>query len=136
LVGITFSDALGDWGHAHKVTGNTGNTGATGIAARNNLPALSILTDLVVRFNGVPITASICDQLEARPGQAGLWRVLGSGGPTDIRLNGATLTLPEGSGQIDLLKLGIEIGIGQHKLEFIVSDDDVGGKLQYNLYVG
>ena len=81
------------------------------------------------------ITGAICDQLEARPGQAGKWRVIGSGGATDVRLNGATLSLPEGTGEIDLLKLGIEIGIGQHKLEFVVSDADVGGQLQYNLYV-
>lgn len=110
-------------------------TGATDIAARDGKPALSTFKDLVVRFDGTPITGLICDQLEARPGQGGKWRVVGGGGPGDVRMNGATLSLPEGTTEIDLLKLGIEIGVGQHKLEFIVSDPDVGGQLQYNLYV-
>ena len=117
------------------VTGTNANAGASNIAARDGKLALSNFTDLIVKFDGVSITSSICDQLEARPGQAGQWRVTGTGGATDVRLNGTTLNLPEGTGEIDLLKLGIEIGIGQHKLEFVVSDPDVGGQLQYNLYV-
>lgn len=117
------------------VSGTNLDAGASDLAARDGKPALKLLKDLIVKFDGVSITGSICDQLEARPGQAGKWRVIGSGGPSDVRMNGATLSLPEGTAEIDLLKLGIEIGVGQHKLEFVVSDSDVGGQLQYNLYV-
>ena len=102
-------------------------------AARLTGAALSKLKDLVVKLDGAPITRAICEQLEARPGQFGKWKVQVS--PTDIRLNGASLSQADGTGEIDLLKLGVEIGIGQHKLEFLVSDPDVGGNLQYNLYV-
>lgn len=111
------------------------DAGASDVAARDGKPALTTFKDLIVKFNGISITDAICSQLEARPGQGGKWRVIGSGGPTDVRLNGATLSLPEGTTEIDLLKLGIEIGVGQHKLEFVVSDANVGGQLQYNLYV-
>jgi hypothetical protein len=117
------------------VSGTNLDAGASDLSARDGKPALKLLKDLIVKFDGVSITSSVCDLLEARPGQAGKWRVTGSGGPADVRLNGATLSLPEGTGEIDLLKLGIEIGIGQHKLEFVVSDADVGGQIQYNLYV-
>ncbi|MBT1539632.1 hypothetical protein B7R78_0021895 [Ralstonia solanacearum] len=135
LVGVTFSKELGDWGHSHRVQGDTQGTGASDLDARNGKPALKLLKDLIVRFDGVSITGAICDQLEARAGQGGQWRVMGGGGVDDVRLNGATLSKPPGTGEIDLLKLGIEIGIGQHKLEFVVSDPDVGGQIQYNLYV-
>lgn len=113
--------------------------GASDIDAADGAPALSMLADLIVKFDGTPITSLICDQLEAQPGQAGKWRVVGNGGATDIRLNGASLNLPDGTGEIDLLKLGLEIGIGPHKLEFVVGGDgttqNFGGQLQYNLYV-
>jgi hypothetical protein len=133
LTGITASVELDNWTHHHPVQGDSQSTGATDIAAHAG-KALSTLKDLVVKFDGVSITDAIASQLEALPGQAGKWRVTGSSA-SDIRLNGTTLTQPEGTGEIDLLKLGIEIGIGQHKLEFIVSDANVGGLLQYNLYV-
>lgn len=115
-------------------------TGASDIDARVGAPALSMLPDLIVKFDSTSITSLICDQLEAQPGQAGKWRVVGSGGATDIRLNGTALNTPDGTGEIDLLKLGLEIGIGPHKLEFIVGGNgttqNFGGQLQYNLYVG
>lgn len=111
------------------------DAGSNNLLARDGKPALTTFKDLIVKFNGVSITSSISDQLEARPGQGGQWKVLGGGGPSDVRLNGAKLSKPEGTGEIDLLKLGLEIGIGQHKLEFLVSDPDVGGQIQYNLYV-
>lgn len=111
------------------------DAGATDLAARNGKPALTTLKDLIVRFDGNPITDLICKQLEARPGQGGKWKLTGSGGPLDVRLNGTSLSEKAGTGEIDLLKLGIEIGVGEHSLEFIVNDADVGGQLQYNLYV-
>jgi hypothetical protein len=105
-----------------------------GDPAARTKAALSTLKDLVIKLDGTPITRAITEQLESRPGQFGKWKVQIS--PTEYRLNGTSLSQPEGTGEIDLLKLGVEIGIGQHKLEFIVSDPDVGGNLQYNLYVG
>jgi hypothetical protein len=113
--------------------------GATDVNARNGAPALSMVPDLIVKFDGNSITRLICDQLEAQPGQGGKWRVVGNGGPNDIRLNGTALNTPDGSGEIDLLKLGLEIGIGPHRLEFVVAGDgsakNFGGQVQYNLYV-
>jgi len=135
LVGLQLSTELGPnpWTHHHQVQGNSDDTGATNIAARTGKPALSTLTDLVIKLDDKPITLEIGQQLEARPGAAGQW--LQQISPTDYRLKGSALNLV-GTGTIDLLKLGVEIGIGEHKLEFIVSDADVGGQLQYNLYVG
>ncbi|HEU4655139.1 MAG TPA: hypothetical protein VFS47_14215 [Steroidobacteraceae bacterium] len=132
LVGLTLSKELGVWAHKHDVKGNTADVGANNVAARTGKPALSTLKDLMIFLNGQPVTDQICGQLEARPGEAGKWRVMVG---ADIRLNGTSLSQTEGTGEIDLLKLGVEIGLGQHKLEFRVSDADVGGTLQYNLYV-
>lgn len=133
LVGLTLSRSLGEWRHTHTVTGATGDVGATGMPARSGKPPLSTLKDLVILLNGQPVTEQICQQLEARPGQANQWLV--PVGPGDVRMNGVSLSQPDGTGEIDLLRLGIELGLGQHKLEFRVSDPDVGGTLQYNLYV-
>lgn len=135
LVNVTLTNELDDWLHSHQVDGNTDPAGASGTTARTGAP-LGMLKDLVIRFDNVPITSQICGQLESRAGQGGKWLVQGPNGPDDIRMNGTALNGPDGTDAIDLLKLGIEIGIGQHKLEFLVSDADVGGLLQYNLYVG
>jgi hypothetical protein len=132
LVGLTLSKELGEWRHTHTITGSSGDTGVTDVAARSGKPALTVLKDLTVFLDGQPVTEQICQQLEARPGEAGKWRMLVG---VDVRLNGASLSQADGTGEIDLLKLGVEIGLGQHKLEFRVSDPDVGGTLQYNLYV-
>ena len=109
--------------------------GAADVSAmtRNGKPALTTFKDLTIFLDEQPITALVCDQLEAIPGQAGLWRV--EPVPGDVRMNGATLSSPTGTGEIDLLKLGIEIGLGEHTLSFRVNDVDQGGQLQYNLYV-
>jgi hypothetical protein len=109
--------------------------GASDISAapRDGKPALATFKDLTIFLDDQPITAQVCDQLEAIPGQAGKWRL--EPVPGDVRLNGVTLSLPDGTGEIDLLKLGIEIGLGEHTLSFRVNDADQGGQLQYNLYV-
>ncbi|MFT3801590.1 MAG: hypothetical protein QM766_10260 [Burkholderiaceae bacterium] len=133
LTGLTLSTELSDWSHHHHISGATRSTGLTGAPSRTDKPALSTFKDLTIFLDDQPITAQVCDQLEAIPGQAGLWRVEPT--PGDVRMNGATLSLPDGTGEIDLLKLGIEIGLGPHTLSFRVNDADVGGQLQYNLYV-
>jgi hypothetical protein len=133
LTGLTLSKELGEYDHSHDVKGDSNNAGATDVAARSGKPALSSFKDLIIKLDDVPITEKICDQLEAQPGQANRWKVVVS--PTDIRMSGASLNTADGTGEVDLLKLGVEIGIGQHKLEFLVADADVGGNIQFNLYV-
>jgi hypothetical protein len=133
LVGLTLSTALGVVTHSHNVLGDSGETGATDLLASTGKPALTTFKDLVIFLDGQPVTDLICQQLEARPGEAGRWRMQVT--PGDIRMNGVALSQIDGTGEIDLLRLGIEIGLGQHKLEFRVLDADVGGTLQYNLYV-
>jgi hypothetical protein len=114
------------------VTGTNSDAGVSDVSARNGTPALSLFNTLRIWLDGQPITEQICDQLEAKPGQAGKWKVVVGG---DVRLNGTSLSTGDGTGEIDLLKLGLEIGLGQHKLEFRVPEPDTGGSLQYNLYV-
>jgi len=133
LQGLAMTKALSDWTHHHAILGQTVAKGASNKSARTGKPALSNFTDLTISLDGQAITALICSQLEAQPGQGGLWRVEPS--PGDIRMNGATLSLPDGTGEIDLLKLDLGIGIGQHVLSFRVTDPDQGGQLQFNLYV-
>ena len=133
LSGIAMSNELGPaWKHDHHIGGNTHHTGATDENARVGKPALDLIRDLRISLDGQSITEAVCDQLESKPGQAGKWKVLIG---TDVRLNGASLSTGDGTGEIDLLRLGIEIGLGQHKLELGIPDADVGGNLQYNLYV-
>ena len=112
-----------------------GQVGASDVSAmpRDGKPALGTFKDITIFLDDQPITAQVCEQLEAIPGQAGKWKL--EPVPNDVRLNGATLSLPDGTGEIDLLKLGIEIGLGEHTLSFRVNDVDQGGQLQYNLYV-
>jgi hypothetical protein len=105
----------------------------TSAMTRDGMKALSTFTDITIFLDNQPITAQVCDQLEAVTGQAGKWRL--EPVPGDVRMNGQTLSLPDGTGEIDLLKLGIEIGLGEHTLSFRVNDANQGGQLQYNLYV-
>jgi hypothetical protein len=87
------------------------------------------------------ITDAIRAQLAKRPGQAAMWDTLGDGTSTHA------IASDEGTGEIDLLALGFELGIGTHALSFRlvapkVGDPDFGpppadrgGQLQYNLYI-
>jgi hypothetical protein len=133
LVGLTLSTELFDWSHHHAIKGKTELGGATDIPARAGKPRLTTFRDITLFLDDQPITEQVCDQLEARPGQAGQWRLEPM--PGDVRMNGVTLSLAAGTGAIDLLKLGIEIGLGQHVLSFRVNDADAGGNLQYDVYV-
>ena len=64
-----------------------------------------------------------------RSGQAGKWTKLGDG------TAGHELAKDEGTGEIDLLKLPVDLGPGSYTLHFKVKGNGVGGNLQYNLYV-
>ena len=102
-------------------------------ARATDSPALDNINTLKVFLDGQPISKAITDQLEAKPGQAGKWATVDANNQPCIK--GSSLAQSDGSGDIDMLKLGIEIGLGQHKLEFRVDEPDVGGTIQYNLYV-
>lgn len=118
----------GDLGaHKHAVDGATGDTGMQ--PALRNGPGYTYPNDVKVLFDSVDVTAAICQQLGARPGQGGRWLKLGDG--TDKH----ALCGPDGTGEIDLLRLGYEIGLGPHTLDFQIQTADAGGQLQYNLYL-
>lgn len=113
--------------HKHQVTGTSAQTGIMPMARAGN--ALTYVRDLQVYLDTVPITAQILTLLEAR--QPGKWAALGDGTSAH-----ALVAQAEGTGEIDLLKLGVELGLGSHVLEFRVETPNTGGALQYNLYIG
>ena len=85
--------------------------------------ALTFLDDLRVLLDGQDVTDLIRAQLESRPGQAGKWAKLGDG------LSTHPLAQPEGTGEINLLQLGVELGLGTHTLEFRTGHGHRCGKL-------
>jgi hypothetical protein len=113
--------------HKHAIDGKTDKTGMA--PAMRSGPGYTYPDDVKVLYDGIDITAAICTQLAAKPGQGLRWAKLGDG--TDKH----ALCEPEGSGEIDLLRLGYEIGLGPHTLEFRIQAADAGGQLQYNLYL-
>jgi len=119
----------------------TGSETAVGVGDVHPRPgpgsvALTAIDYLQIYFDGTDITKVLCDQLEARPGEAGKWLAdLGVLPAHDYRMKGPALMASTGTGAIDLLKVGVEFGLGEHSLEFRVASPDQGGNLQYNLYV-
>ncbi|MBA2674761.1 hypothetical protein [Ramlibacter sp.] len=113
--------------HTHAIDQNSDPTGVQPDTRAGT--ALGYVDKLRVFLDGQDITLPLLQQLAAKPGQAASWAQLGDGS------NGHALASPEGTGEVDLLKLGVEIGLGQHKLEFKVLQPNVGGSVQYNLYV-
>lgn len=113
--------------HQHQVSGDTGAAGMLP-AMRNGAP-LSYVNDLKILLDGKDVTQQVCEQLRDRPQQAAQWDKLGDGTANHA------LCGPEGTGEIDLLRLGHEMGLGAHTLEFRVGQQNSGGLVQYNLYV-
>jgi len=113
----------------------TATVNHTGVSDYNirvgNNKALTYFKQLKIKLDGNDVTDLILTQLRAKPGQGADWPELGNGLP------GHRLASVDGTGEIDLLKLGIEIGLGPHKLEFALDPAiaDNGGNLQYNLYL-
>lgn len=114
--------------HTHAIDNDTATAGVQP-DIRTSGSALGYVDTLHVFLDGQDITPQLLQQLSAKPGQAAQWSQLGNG------FNTHALASPDGTGAIDLLKLGVEIGLGQHKLEFKLLKPDVGGCIQYNLYV-
>lgn len=113
--------------HKHPIAGNTENAGMQ--PPRRNGVGYTYPDDVRVLLDAVDLTDAICTQLAAKPGQGGRWPKLGDG--TDKHP-----LCTEGTGEIDLLRLGLEIGLGPHTLEFRIQQATGGGQLQYNLYLG
>jgi hypothetical protein len=108
--------------------------------ARDGRNEYGYVKNLRVHLDGIgpanDITNLILAQLKAR--QPAAWDELGDGTGTHA------LASDEGTDEIDLLKLGIELGLGGHTIRLslvppIAGDTDFGqdrgGQVQYNLYV-
>ena len=120
--GLPTGKPAGD--HSHTLTGSTddeGNiaptTGATPYQARSG-PAYSYPENIRVKLDGTDIMGLILGKL--------MWTAIGDG------TAGHPLAT-NGTGAIDLLQLGLAVGVGPHLLEFRVPSG--GGKVLYNLYV-
>ncbi|AQH02647.1 hypothetical protein A9R05_27340 [Burkholderia sp. KK1] len=116
--------------HTHLIDQDSDTTGVQPDArASGTALALGYVDEMHVFLDGQDVTPQLLQQLAAKPGQAANWGKLGDGS------NAHAIAAPDGTGSIDLLKLGVEIGLGQHKLEFKLLKPNVGGCVQYNLYV-
>ena len=113
--------------HKHAIDGATNDTGMQ--PAMRAGAGYTYPNDVKVLFDKIDITDAICKQLSARPGQGGRWQKLGDGTEKHA------LCEPDGTGEIDLLRLGYEIGLGPHTLDFQIQVAGAGGQLQYNLYL-
>ena len=110
--------------HNHGLSGDVGlagntapTTGSTPYQARTG-PAYSYPDTVRIRFDGIDIT----NQVLAKLG----WSQFGDGTNTHTLVT-------NGTGGIDLIQLGLPVGLGSHELEFRVATG--GGKILYNLYV-
>ena len=108
---------------------DAGNTappvGSTPYQARDGQPAYSYLTDLRVKYDGTDITGTVLATLG--------WSALGDGTATHPLVT-------SGTGGIDLIKLGLSVGVGSHRLELRLNaasnpSQNPGGKVLYNLCV-
>lgn len=112
-------------GHNHQIKGQTKTTGLQGGDARSGGRRLHV-ESLKVLYDGADITGAVLNQLNARPGGAN-WLSLGDG----------TANHPlvvDGTGPIDLVRLGLDLNVGAHRFEFRV-EANRGGQVQYNLYL-
>lgn len=103
--------------HSHPLLNPTDRAGTSDVDAREGAPGYGYLSDLHVWLDGTDITNLIVGRLG--------WAKLGDGT--------ATSPLAHGTGAVDLVGLGLNVGHGEHKLEFKVAAG--GGKVAYNLYV-
>jgi hypothetical protein len=124
--GTVQSEPAGGAGaHTHSVSGQSGLVGQTGSAPRSG-GSYSFFTGLRIRLDGVDITTQVLDQVRARRPSSEDWTQLGDGS------QGHAMVV-SGTGEIDLLQLGLDLGPRPHTLEFIPTTG--GGQLHYNLYV-
>lgn len=133
LTGLTLDAGGGSKTHTHNATLTIGDTGATDASAHTDAgtKALAYVKNLRILFDRTQdITQKVLDQLKARPGQSGRWNQLGDGTKAH-----ELVSRPEGTSDIDLLRLDIDLSPGEHSLTFKLNDSGVGGQIHYNLYV-
>jgi hypothetical protein len=109
--------------HGHTATGTAAATGTPDRTARTG-GTLKFVNELRVKLDKADITPQILTQLNDRDG--GGWAKLGDG------TSGHKLVV-EGTREIDLLRLGVDLAPGEHRLEFGLATG--GGEIQYNLYI-
>lgn len=116
--------------HTHVVSSSAAKTGANIPARSGN--AYTFLDELKVGFDGKNITPQVLAQLTDRDGP-GVWAKLGdgTGAHTLSAMDGSGRI--EGTGEIDLLRLGVDLAPGEHRLTFSVQSG--GGRVQFNLFV-
>jgi hypothetical protein len=111
------------------VTGGIADAGNTAPAvgslpyqARDGAPAYGYFDSLQIKFDGTDITGLVTAQLG--------WTSLGDGTATHAMVT-------SGTGSIDLIRLGLPVGVGGHKLEMFLDPAATpsGGKVLYNLFV-
>ena len=113
--------------HKHTVNGKTEDTGQNE-PARTDTAAHSFVDDVHIMFDGIDITIQVLAQLEANT--PGAWAKLGNGSGTH------RLASDEGTAEIDLLQIGLDIHPGEHRLVFSLPPANTsGGTLQYSLYI-
>lgn len=130
LKGLGIEHAGGSQTHTHTLTATMGNAGASDRSTRSG-KALSHVRNLRVMYDKTEdITQKILDQLKSRPGESANWDQLGDGSTLHA------FAKAEGTRAIDLLRLDLDFGPGEHTLTFKVDEDDVGGQIHYSLYIG
>jgi hypothetical protein len=114
------------------VTGGIADAGNTAPAvgslpyqARDGEPAYGYFDGLRIKLDGTDITGMVTAQLG--------WASLGDGTATHPMVT-------SGTGAIDLIRLGLALGVGGHKLELFLNpaatpSANTGGKVLYNLFV-
>lgn len=111
--------------HHHPVQGTTGNAGLIP-QARVAGNAYGFVDGLKIAFDGTDITGAVRAQLQDRDGP-GSWTSLGDGTPLHDFVT-------MGTREIDLLRLGLDMTPGEHRLTFR-APAPAGGKILYNLYI-
>jgi hypothetical protein len=115
--------------HIHAFAATVDPVGSTGYAPRGGA-AFTYPADVRVTLDHVDITTRLVGALPTT------WTDLGGklGGDENHPFN------KEGTGPLDLVQLGLNLGPGEHLLEFAAADaprgqPPVGGKIIYNLYI-
>jgi hypothetical protein len=116
---ISVSGGIADAGNS------AGAVGSLPYQARDGEPAYGYFDGLRLKLDGTDITGLVTAQLG--------WASLGDG-------TAGHPIVTSGTGSIDLIRLGLSLGVGSHKLEMFLNpaatpSANSGGKVLYNLFV-
>jgi hypothetical protein len=120
ITGVSIDILETDSEHKHQIDGTSDETGAS-LNARASGAPLTYVSELMVSIDGNDITSDILSRFDPAH-----WGTLGDG-------TGGHPFVTDGTGELDLSLLGIELKEGQHILELSVASG--GGRVRYNLYV-